>query len=358
MRRINLVSTISCVALAAFSLQSCDKSNGIDNNQVITKPYTVHFVDTSGQIYYTNDGETVRPLTTSDGFAVSAIETSGPNILFRKENSTILFASDGGEKKYTNFNPTFTDINPASFGQSVVLQLENYNDTGAEVSDRIYVVTAQNNGIAFNDSNASVGAQWFYETNSGLPSGGFTSLAQVTSGQVFAFDDQTNNLYMKPDLATAWSKKNGSGLPPAGDGNLFITSMGTDLLAVSVGGTNRGTILRSTDMGDNFSLLPALPNGVTDLTTAIGAFGKVIIACTRDNGVYRFGGNNATWESSSFGLDVNTRIYGIAQKNNLYKNEANREYVYIATSTGIYRSDDLGQNWIKVFTGRPFTAIQ
>lgn len=361
MRRINLVSTISCVALAALAFQGCKKSNGIDNNQVITKPYTLHFVDTSGEIYYTNDGQTVRPLNTGDGFSVETITTSGEYILFRKQNSTILFASDGGEKENVNFNPVFTTINPAGFGQSVVLHVENYNDTGAAILDRIYVVSDQEKGLAINDSNGRTSTPWFYDTDPNLPAGGFTSLAQIETGQIFAFDDQTNNLYMKQDFATGWSKRNGTGLPASTDGNLYLVSMGTELYAVSVGGNNQGSIWRSTNMGNDFNQLPALPNGITDVTTAIGAFGKVLIVGTLNNGIYRFGGSNASWEQSSFGLDTRTRVYAMTQKDNLFKNEAVREYVYIATSTGVYRSDDLGQNWIKVYTNplnKGITAIQ
>ena len=42
--------------------------------------------------------------------------------------------------------------------------------------------------------------------------------------------------------------------------------------------------------------------------------------------------------------------------NNIYKNEAVRDYVFAATSKGLYRSDDLGQNWIKVRDGNYITV--
>lgn len=364
MRRFNIVSTVSCVALVALSLQSCDRTNGIVNNQVITKPYSLHFVDTLGNIYYTNDGDKFGSLHITDGVAGAAIFGSGSNILFIKENSTILFASDGGEGSNTNFNPVFKQLNPAAYPTTAVINLEDFVDTGG-LRDRIYAAT--NTGLVFNDSNGKSGTPWFAESNvpgQNIPVfniGSATSLVQLANKTVVVYNASGNIIYTKENINAHWTPKNVSGLNP--DGQSFMIAKGDELIVVCYDGNDAGKMWRSTDLGNNFNQLPEILTGepapldkITDITAVDGVFGKVLIACTRDNGIWRLSKQN-TWEESTFGLEEGTRVYDIVSKTNLFKNEAIREYVYIATSTGVYRSDDLGQNWIRVFEDNVFTAI-
>lgn len=365
MRRFNIVCTLSCVALAALSLQSCDRTNGIDNNQVITKPYSLHFVDTLGNIYHTNDGVNFGSLNITDGVAAHAIAGSGPNVLFIKENSTILFASDGGEGMNTNFNPVYKQINPNAYIPTSVINLDGFIDTATGgPRDRIYV--ASNGTLVYNDSNGRSGTPWIAEFNNDqnippLSIGGATSIIQLENNTVVAYNETGSIIFTKENINAHWFQKNASGLAP--DGRTFMVAKGDEIIVVCYDGNDAGKMWRSTDFGNNFSQLPIINTGlpapldkITDITAVNGVFGKVLVACTRDNGIWRLSGQNV-WEESSFGLEEDTRIYGITSKSNFYKNEAIREYIYLATSTGIYRSDDLGQNWIKVFDDNVFTAI-
>lgn len=361
MPRFNIACTIGSIALAAFSLQGCvSRTENLDNINVITKPYSLHFGDSLGTIYATYDGERFKVLTATQGVPVEALSTTDKYILMRMMNGTIMFVDDGGQGNINNFNPSYTSVNPASFGSSYVINLPGYNDSGAIKRDRIYIASSAtgSKGIAYSDYNAHVDSQWFLVNDAELGNS-VTSFAALENKAVVAFDDVSRSIYVKENLASEWRKKNAAGLPAAGDGRMYIISQKNDILAVMVNGdVSVNGIYRSTDQGMSFSKLPDSPI-TPDITCAAAPFGKVLIACTRDNGVWRFSGQG-TWERASVGLKNGIRIYGITFKSNKFKNDKQGEYVFIATTDGIYRSDDLGQTWIRLNVpgnNQVFTAI-
>lgn len=347
MPRFNIVCTIGSIALAVFSLQSCTRSTNADNINVITKPYSLHFADSMGTVYSTYDGERFDVLTATQGVPVEGLATTDKYILMKMMNGTIMFKDDGGQGSFNNFNPSYSFINPAAFGSTYVINLPNYNDSGAVKRDRIYIASNApgSKGIAYNDSNGTA-SEWFLVNEPGLGTS-VTSFAALENKAVVAFDDVSRAIWVKPDLATAWTSKTAAGLPGAGTGRMYIISQKNDIHAVMVDGdaSNNG-IYRSTDQGNSFAKLP--DNPITpDITCAAAPFGKVLIACTRDNGVWRLSGQGA-WERASIGLKNDIHVFGITFKSNKFKGGQQGEYVFIATSDGIYRSDDLGQTWIRL----------
>src|SRR5690606_17055033 len=92
---------------AAF--QSCKKSNGIDNNSVIKKPYALYVGANSGDLLNTNDGEKYKTIFAADKYPYRAIVTSGENIVFVKANVHV------SENNGRNFNPTYTGFATPSY---------------------------------------------------------------------------------------------------------------------------------------------------------------------------------------------------------------------------------------------------
>ncbi|MCB0698544.1 MAG: hypothetical protein H6551_03420 [Chitinophagales bacterium] len=353
MRRINIACTITCVALVAFTLQSCKKSNGIINDSVISKPYSVHFSDTSGNMFYTNDGENFYNIAFGGGSRVDAIFGVGDYLMKRLKGSNQLFVSDGKQGKNVNFNPTLNNLAGGSFGNSAVLTVDGYVDLLGQKVNRVFACTDL--GVQYNDSNARNKTRWtpVGDTMTGVTK---TSLAQTKNRRIYAFDDGTKAVHVKaePNHNSLWSAR---GTVPC-DGQAFIIAKGDDVVAVCIAGTDVGKMWISKNDAWSFDALPQITNGgttITDVTTAIGGFGKVLIACTKDNGIWRLDGNGI-WNWASSGLATGTHVYSITQKNNIYKNDRINDYIYIATNTGIYRSDDLGQNWFRIYEGG-FSAI-
>ena len=350
MRRFNIAYTVGSIALAAFSLQSCvSRTENLDNLNVITKPYSLYFADTLGLVYTTYNGERFDVLNSTQGVSVDALGTTGEFILMKMVNGTILFVDDGGQGNRHNFNPSYKNVNPAAFGPSVVLNLPKYNDTGAIKRDRVYVASSINKGIAYSDNNANYDSSWFHPGDVELGSS-VTSFAKLDNGTIVAFDDVSRGLWVKANLTSEWKSKPATGIAAAATGQMYIISQKNDILAVMINGagTDYG-IWRSTDGGNTFSKLPDInpSDPVKDITCAAAPFGKVLIACTRANGIWRLSGQG-TWERASVGLKNNIRVYAISAKSNKFKNDKTGEYVFIATSDGLYRSDDLGQTWVRL----------
>lgn len=358
MRRISTVYTWACVALAAFAFQGCRTEN-LDANNIITKPYTLYFADSNGVIYHTNDGERISVKRGPDGVEIGTLETAGNNLLMCYTNGTILHVAEVSKYTNVNFNQSFIAVHPLSFGQSRVLNANKFADG---VKNRVYVAGA---GVYYNDSNGTDGSRWLKDESDPIKNANvnsITSYARLDNGKVIGYDDVSRRLISKADASAPWIVHPGSGLPGAGSGRLAIINKGNDIIAYAYGNdpAARG-FWRSTDDGQTFAALPQLPD-TPFITAATGTFGKVLIACTRDRGIFRLSGDQDKWEYSSFGLDAGTRVYAIVAKDNMYKNDAEKVFVFIATSTGIYRSDDQGQNWIKIFQSSDprgaMTAIQ
>ncbi|MCB0698063.1 MAG: hypothetical protein KDC07_11905 [Chitinophagaceae bacterium] len=348
MRRFNIAYTLGCVALAALTLQSCNRSGGLDNLNVITKPYSLLFSDAKGLIYSTNDGQRFEVYTGSDGIPVQTLATSGERMLMVKQGGTILFVSDGANDKFPNFNPTYDSINLFAFGPSMIINLPGYNDSGAVKKDRIYLASRKGSGIVYQDYNGNNDSTWFQVGDPALTDK-VTSFARQANGTIVAFDDVSRKIWIKPDLATAWINKPATNLPAAGNGQMYIITQKNDIIAVAVNGNTDG-IWRSSDDGATFSKLPDIMVDnvpLKDITCAAAPFGKVLIACTKNHGIWRFSAQGA-WESASVGLKEGAEVYAISYKNNTFKNEKTGEYVFVGTNRGLYRSDDLGQNWVRL----------
>lgn len=352
MRRFHTAYTFGCIALAAFTLQGCvTRTENLDNLNVITKPYSLHFADTAGLIYSTYDGQRFDIFSNTNGIAVDAILTSGKNVLMRTFDGTNIFVSES-DGNNTTFNATFTDVNPAAFGPSVMINLPGYKDSAGKKYDRIYVAAAGGHGIAYQDYNGDIDSAWLYPRDAALGNIGnkVTSFARLENGALAAFDNDSRKIWIKSDYNSTFSAKAGAGLPAAGGDRMFIITQKNDILAVVHMGTTDFGVYRSTDTGATFTKLPNITLAgvdVKDITAASAPFGKVLIVCTRDNGIWRLSGQGV-WEPSSIGLKYGARVYAISAKDNVFKNDRKGEYVFIGTSDGVYRSDDLGQTWVRL----------
>lgn len=354
MRRIHSIYTLLCVALAVFALQSCQqKSMTEPPDGYVLKPYSLFAIDAKGLVWSTNDGERFQQWTGgTQGVAVESIFTSGHRLLFRSLGGSVLHATepDTAAGMNLNSNPSYKAMNLASFGPSAVISLFEFNDTPkAGAVNRVYVASAT--GAAWNDSNGAPNTVWFVDGATEGITTGTTSFAQLANKKVVAYDDVSRAIYVRDNFGTfTWVRKAGNGLPAAGVGKTYIVSKGNDIVVVMVNGdaSNNG-IWVSTNEGADFNKQPdIMRNGniVADITGATGAFGKVLIASTNSNGIWRLGGQGI-WEPT-FGLKEGTKVHAITSKYNVFKSEQVREYIYAATSTGLYRSDDLGQNWIRL----------
>jgi len=335
MRRYNQLYKLAFAFLALAAFQGCKKSNGIDNNSVIKKPYGLFIGSNTGELLTTNDGTNFNTIFGVDRYPYRSILTAGPtNLLFVKAN--VHLSENGG----ANFNPTYLQYaTPGALApwQSMILSVTNHG--------RIYLssIDPATRGIVYSEDN---GKKWKTdgEWEAGVIGGGITSFAQLKNGTLFAFGDANDSLYVRGDKDAKWTHYPQTVIQPTGFS--FLSNFNNTLLLTDHNGANG--VHYSNDSGKTWTKYPGLPSQVRLNTTSV-PFGSVLLVGTDSNGVYRL--SNGKFEASNNGLESFTTVYSIVGKENIYKNTLEKRYIYIATDKGLYRSDDLGYSWALMLEG-------
>ncbi len=331
---------LAFIALSVVAVTGCKRENGIDNDTVIKKPYSLYFGDNSGALQHTNTGDTSRLIFASDGFPIRALETSGENIVFVKRN--VHLSQDNGK----NFNPTDSSVN--AFYLSLDAQLgKPYTPWPSIILDvpehgKLYLSSVKGKGIIFSEDH---GVTWKVDDNwdQFLNPSFHTSIARLSNGKVFIHNYSSDSLYVRDNGGDSWSYVHINTMLPKG--SWFLSSFNNALVATDITGANG--VWFSVNEGKDWSQYSGLPTGILYSTAA--PFNSTLLVGTDGKGIYRLQGSQ--FVPSNNGLDDNTTVYSIAAKEQIFKNEISRKFIYLATSTGVYRSEDNGHNWSKSFEG-------
>lgn len=319
---------------AVAAMQSCKKSNGIDNNTVIKKPYGLYIGTNSGDLLKSNDGLNYQTIFGVDRFPYRAIITSGPtNVVIVKANVHL------SENEGHNFNSTYTQFAPpfpSAPWQSIILNVTNHG--------RIYFSSTDpaSKGVVYSEDN---GKKWKIDDlwDDGATGGNITSFAQLKNGPLFTFNDKDDSLYMKDSKDDAWTLYPKNVKLPTGMS--YLSRFNNTLLLTDYTGANG--VHYSNDSGKNWTKYVGLP--LRPLLCTHAPFDRVLLVGTDSMGVYRL--ENDKFVPSNNGLETHTKVYAIAGKEDVYKNGFEKKYIYIATNKGLYRSEDLGFSWALVLDG-------
>ncbi len=202
--------------------------------------------------------------------------------------------------------------------------------------------------MSYNQSN---GAAWMTDTNRVVDTP-YTveSYTELNNKTLYSFSigntvHYVSHLFSRASKDAPWKPVTSSGLPV--NYNFYLAHNGNTLIATDYDGI-KGSFY-SNDFGATFLPYSGLPSNKT-LYATYAPFDETVLVGTANMGVYKTNGTG-TFVTSNSGIDVGTSVYGITAKSNLYKNGVIKKYVYIATSTGIYKSEDLAQTWVKVKQG-------
>jgi hypothetical protein len=331
MQRYNQLYKLAFAFLALTATQSCKKSNGIDNNTVIKKPYGLYIGANNGELLNTSDGLNYKTVFGVDRYAYRAIVTSGNNVMFVKANLHL------SENNGQNFNPVYKSfINPFAFWQSLILNSESHG--------RIYLssIDPATRGVVYSEDN---GLKWKPDGkwDAGALGGGISSFAQLKNGALFAFSDNNDSLYLRDNKDDDWSHYPQTKQQPSGTS--YLSSFNNTLLLTDLSGAQG--VQYSNDSGKTWTKYTGLPLAALHATGA--PFGSVLLVGTDSMGIYRL--ENGVFKASNNGLETHTTVYSIAGKEDIYKNGFQKRYIYIATDKGLYRSEDLGFSWALVLEG-------
>ncbi len=327
-----LLHTLTVSALFCVTLQSCKKENGIDNDTVIKKPYGLYIASEQGELLNTNDGDNYLTIFPVDGYPMRSLVYSDSGIYFIKSN--LHYSVNNGR----DFNVSFTDVTPSpSPWQNGMWSALDQN--------RIYVASPTGHGVFFTGDE---GENWFDDPNwdVGITVTGISSFSQLKNNELYAHANSNDSVYKKDNAGDDWSFVTQLNTPPQ-TGNYYLSHFDNTLLLTDQSGVNGVYYSNTPGSGLSWTQYPGLPNRPLHATNA--PFDEVLLVGTDSMGVYRL--QSGVFVPSNNGLETSTTVYGIVGKDNVYKNGARRRYIYLATNKGIFRSEDLGQNWIMVKPG-------
>jgi hypothetical protein len=349
MRNFSVVYKLAAVALLAFTAQGCKKRmNGIDNNQIVSKPYSLFIADSSGRLEFTNDGKLFKTAFGAQGVNhVRSMTFSKNNFIWVLTHNAHV-AEDkelfGGDN--FNFNPINLGVTPLATWQSMMLDVPDHG--------RVYLAGNSGFGVIYSDSNGkrnSWKVDGNFASNIAAPVT-ITSFTQLKDGTLIGYDHINNRIFNKIGKPNAWEEvKPMTGLPTGGK---FFLSHFQDITILG-DSTGVNGVWYSIDKGATWAQYTGLPTGA-QVQCMLSPFDRVFLVGTSTHGIYRLPLNSTNLQPSNEGLNNLINIRAIAAKDDYYKNEAVTEYVYLATDFGLYRSVDLGNNWILLRRGN-YTAL-
>jgi hypothetical protein len=337
MRSISYIYKLAVVVLFALGVHGCKKAeNNINNNQIIIKPYSLFAVDSFGRMERTNDGKLWDRVAENGGNAGRAIATSGNNIIWVMDDQ-FAAVSANNENQFNGIKHFWPNPDKAC-NQSMILNVPAHG--------RIYMAGNDGHGIIYSDTNGRRGT-WFVDNafDAAAPFSRITSLAILANGRMAAYDYVGGLLFMKNGRNDFWYQVTVSDLPTGG--KFFLTSFNNKLVMADSTGVNG--VWYSDNEGRNWAKYSGIPDGAY-INCMRSAFGQVLLVGTAQYGIFSVT-NGTQFKPVNNGLTSGANVRNITAKDDIYKNEQVVQYIYAATDKGIFRSIDLGQNWIMVKPG-------
>ncbi|WP_118953447.1 WD40/YVTN/BNR-like repeat-containing protein [Taibaiella helva] len=332
-----LPSVLLASAVALVTLQGCKKDNGIgvDNDKVVKTPYSLYVADDKGWLVNSSDGTTFSSIFPPDGFAPNLILTSRTNLLMLKQN--LHLSANNGK----NFNPVFSDVKHFPW------QTMAYDFPG---QNTVFICSNTERGISISKDNGKTWQEDRAWEDNPPPVFNISSFSGLGNNAVFAYSNLNNLMFRKdaPDANWRTVVMEGDFLRTEGT-EFFLTSNPNTLFLTDYLG--RGGVWYSSNEGLNWTRIGqgALPFFHHWNCALSPDGGNSLLVGTDTMGVYRV--ENGSFVSATVGLEKNTSVYRMALKKNIYKNDAVRSYVFIATNKGVYRSEDSGRTWDKMTFG-------
>lgn len=337
MNNRTLFYKLGMVVILASALQGCKPTIlPDDNNEVVSKPYSLYVALQSGMIYNTNDGYAYKNVKGPDDVPVIGMVSSGNNLIYCQYGvHTIEFANGGTP------NSAQVQRDRPSDGNTMFLDWPKYN--------RLYFAGstfAGNNPMVYSDSNGKASAIWYPDNAfvDGVDPGSvkITSFTMLNDGYAVAFDENTKIAYLTDNpVSSRWAP--GSAVSSSSTSlHYFVSHLANTILVFG----DTTDIFYSTNHGGSWQKYGGIPAGTANLC-AVAPFDQCVLVGT-NHGIYRLTVGQTNFVAANAGLPSNAIVRSLSAKYDYYKNGQSAQYVYAATDKGLYKSFNNGDNWTKV----------
>ncbi|NCX95506.1 MAG: hypothetical protein EBX41_03685 [Chitinophagia bacterium] len=346
---LNTAALLIAAGITLF-LGSCSKPyNSVNNGQIIATPYSLYFVDTNGSLYRSNDGKAYKVMFPPDGKPARALCVAQDYLIWMKPTLSVSYNNG------TNFNTAFdypivlhkADVNGNFFdyNQSMILGVAAWNvvyvcSSNPSPYNYLGLERSDNRGIKNSWYSASYDTITFPN-----PSGtGITSLTQLQNGTVVGYDANHIKVLYTPAADVLWKPTTITTTLPNDTAQAYfsIGHIRNRILAIDNIG-NKG-VWYSDDLGATWTQYAGIPTGLPLMCVA-SPFEQTCLVGSSGKGVFILNQNTGMFQPSNSGLPANAIVRNIAFKENIYKNDTHKQYIYLATNTGIYCSTDNGLSW-------------
>jgi len=202
---------------------------------------------------------------------------------------------------------------------------QNWEETNTGLADIATYDFTHNDDYLYMGTSAGVyrssdeGNTWTL-TNKGLSN---TNVHKLAINDQYIYTGTTDKgIYRSSDKGSTWEATN------LNSGNVYDITIGNQYMYAGLGVRMYG----SSDNGKNWQDLGLKSSSlINDITL----YNEYVYVATGSEGVQRASINSNTWEAMNQGL-ANRNIRALA---------SDEKYIYAGTTTGVYRSSDMGQNW-------------
>ncbi|OGE78323.1 MAG: hypothetical protein A2751_04195 [Candidatus Doudnabacteria bacterium RIFCSPHIGHO2_01_FULL_46_14] len=193
------------------------------------------------------------------------------------------------------------------------------------------VAASSNTGLAVSDSH---GEKWQLLLPGFLAHDAFINPFNDQEIFVAGARDRLAVIYKSADRGASWLQVYNEPL-----GKAVVTTLAFDRSSPKTmfAGLSSGTVLKSSDSGDTWNSLADFDDRIVDMVVAQ----SLIYALGQQSGLQRSTDGGMSWTKVAFSESVTAF-------NDLYMDPSVLGTLYVATSLGLYRTEDMGVTWNKL----------
>ncbi len=338
----NLLMGTAGILLVLF-VSSCRKES-LSNKDAVKFPHSVFLGTDKGEIWNTNDGVNFRSYFTVDNTQVYDVIKVGEKMFYANSYIYRFDNEDNGNLVYPKAS-NYGEYNP---------YLNNLHYCATE--DRVYVplffgsspiTYSDDHGVTWNGTSSADS----FSTKPNVPDAALNIKEINGRGLYMLTDDQ--KVFRKDYFRDYWTLQPISGIGLQFGGLNQMASTGDKLVFWNVEGLLLNQKIQIVNPSTHAVVKEINPPIATYLFTIVARDENYVYLCTSSGLI---GLDLTTLIYKNFTSDIpDANIYDVSIQKTTYRSDNVRNYMYVATSEGLYLSENEGESFHKIFEGAVYS---